>query len=67
MNKRPPLIHDEDLLVKIIGASFLVMWLKGGLAFILLMFIYFFINERIERKKWHKAMKYIKDHDFPYR
>ena len=61
LNTKPPVIHNEDLLAKIIGASFLVMWLKGGLILVLLMFIYFFINVLFERKKYKKLMKKLKE------
>ena len=61
MKKSAPLIHNEDMFVKIIGLSFLMMWLKGGVIFIALMFIYFFICEYFERKRYKKIKKKLKE------
>ena len=55
MRNKEPFIHNEEMLVNIIGLSFIVMWLNGGVAFIVLMFIYFFFCEWLEHLNYKKT------------
>ena len=55
--RKPPLIHNDDMFTKFVITSLLVMWLKGGRIFILLMWIYFFICEYFERKNYKRTQK----------
>ena len=64
--KKRKLIYDEDLLFKILVISGFVMFLKDGIFGIILMFIYFFINERIEKEKYEKARDYCEKHGIPF-
>ena len=63
MKERKPIIYNEELFLKIIGLSALVFLLKGGILMILLMFIYFFINEQYEKKKYEENIKKMKDYE----
>lgn len=63
MKERKPIIYNEELFLKIIGLSALVFLLKGGRLMILLMFIYFFINEQYEKKNYEENIKKMKDYE----
>lgn len=63
MKKRKFKIYNEELLLKIIGLSALVFLLKGGRLLILLMFIYFLINEQLEKKKHEDNIKKMKEYE----
>ena len=63
MDKRKFKIYNEELLLKIIGLSAFVFLLKGGRLLILLMFIYFFINEQFEKKKHEDNIKKMKEYE----
>ena len=64
--KKRKLVYNEDLLFKIIVASGFLIFLKGGRAIVLFLFICFFINERFEKKKYEKAREYCRKHGIPF-
>ena len=64
--KKRKLIYNEDLLFKIIVASGFIMFLKDGLWIVLLLFIYFFINEIFEKKKYNEAKEFCKKRGIPF-
>ena len=64
MKRKTPLIHNKNGLFKIIVASLFALWLKGGIVFIVVMFICFFISEYSAKKEYNKIKKKIKDKDY---
>lgn len=55
MRMKEPMIHNEDMLAKIIGASALLIWLKDGIAIVAVLWIWFFICECVERKNYKRT------------